>query len=162
VQWLPVFVSEAACKIVTDGLAFSHANKGLRINAYVIMPTHMHAIVFEENYDSKRLASILDEFRRYTGHALSDHCAAHAPAVFTDALRNEAGADRARRFWQPSRHAEALISERFWQQKFDYLHANPCRKGLVLYPDDWRFSSARYYVSGKDECADVPVTPLAW
>src|SRR5262249_7242391 len=46
VDWLPIFVSEAACKIVTESLNFCHRQKGLRINAYVIMPTHMHAIVF--------------------------------------------------------------------------------------------------------------------
>ena len=41
VDWLPIFVSEAACKIVTESLNFCHRQKGLRINAYVIMPTHM-------------------------------------------------------------------------------------------------------------------------
>ena len=38
VDWLPIFVSEAACKIVTESLNFCHRQKGLRINAYVIMP----------------------------------------------------------------------------------------------------------------------------
>jgi hypothetical protein len=40
VEWLPVFVSERAFKIVTESLNFCHRKKGLRINAYVIMPTH--------------------------------------------------------------------------------------------------------------------------
>src|SRR5438876_12146868 len=46
VDWLPIFVSEAACNIVTESLNFCHRQKGLRINAYVIMPTHWHAILF--------------------------------------------------------------------------------------------------------------------
>src|SRR6476646_9487484 len=41
VDWLPIFVSEAACKIVTESFNFCHRRKGLRINAYVIMPTHL-------------------------------------------------------------------------------------------------------------------------
>jgi hypothetical protein len=42
VEWLPVFIDEAACKIVTDSLNFSAQSKYLAINGYVIMPTHLH------------------------------------------------------------------------------------------------------------------------
>lgn len=43
VEWLPIVISEAACKIVTDSLDFCHQKKNLRTNAFVIMPTHMLA-----------------------------------------------------------------------------------------------------------------------
>jgi hypothetical protein len=33
-NWLPVFVSNAACQIITDSLDFCHERKGLRVNAY--------------------------------------------------------------------------------------------------------------------------------
>ena len=46
VDWLPVFVSERRWRILTDSLNFCHERKGLRVNAYVIMPTHFHGIVF--------------------------------------------------------------------------------------------------------------------
>jgi putative transposase len=39
VEWLPIFVSQAACKIVVDSLNYCHRHKGLRTNAFVIMPT---------------------------------------------------------------------------------------------------------------------------
>ena len=41
VDWLPFFVSEGVCKIVAESLNHCHRQKGLRINAYVSMPTHM-------------------------------------------------------------------------------------------------------------------------
>ncbi|GMW02129.1 MAG: hypothetical protein AMXMBFR84_32650 [Candidatus Hydrogenedentota bacterium] len=47
--------------------------------------------------------------------------------------------------------------EYFLRQKRDYLHDNPRRKGLVLYAEHWRFSSARYYIEGKDDYADVVI-----
>ena len=31
------------------------------------------------------------------------------------------------------------------QQKIDYIHYNPVRKGYVDKPEDWRYSSARDY-----------------
>ena len=129
VEWLPVFVSETACKIVTDSLTFCHRAKHLRINAYVIMPTHLHLIVFDAEGDSERLVRTLHDFRKFTGRQLSDYCTHHGPPRFLETLRDQAIADRERRFWQPSRHPEAIQAEGFWRQKLDYLHDNPCRKG---------------------------------
>jgi hypothetical protein len=79
-DWLPVFVSEAGCKIIVDSLNYCHRHKGLRTNAYVL----------------------------------------------------------------------------------DYLHANPCRKGLVNQPEYWRFSSAGYWLSGGTIASEVLLTPIHW
>jgi hypothetical protein len=38
VDWLPVFVSEQSCRIITDSLNFCYEKKGLRVNAFVIRP----------------------------------------------------------------------------------------------------------------------------
>jgi REP element-mobilizing transposase RayT len=56
VEWLPVFVSQASCKIVTDSLTYCQREKHLRVRAYVIMPTHMHLIVFDADLDTERSA----------------------------------------------------------------------------------------------------------
>jgi REP element-mobilizing transposase RayT len=162
VEWLPVFVSSKTCRIITDSLSFCHREKQLRINAYVIMPTHLHLIVFDAAFDNGRLETTLAELRRYTGRQLSDYCIQHGPACFLETLQDEAGTDRERRFWQPSRHPVAIVSERFWMQKLDYLHDNPRRKGLVERPEYWRFSSAAWYLSDGGAVCDVPLSRLEW
>jgi REP element-mobilizing transposase RayT len=162
VDWLPIFVTEKTCRTITDSLTFCHRQKHLGINAYVIMPTHMHLIAFDRDFDNKRLEQTLSDFRKFTGRQLSDLCGTHFPACFAAVLRENAAEDRARRLWQPSRHPEAIQTERFWQQKVDYLHDNPCRKGLVRQPDHWRFSSAVFYVSDGRIACDVPITQAAW
>jgi putative transposase len=65
VDWLPVFVGEASCRIVTDSLTFCHHHKHLRINAYVIMPTHVHTVVFDAAFDSERLRRTLADLRKF-------------------------------------------------------------------------------------------------
>jgi putative transposase len=160
VEWLPVFVSEAACQIVVDSFNFCHAKKNLRINAYVIMPTHLHAIVFDENWDAGRLEQTLVDMRKFTGRKLIGHCAEHGPRCFRNIFEEAAGDDRQHRFWQPTKHPEAIQSEGFWRQKLDYLHLNPCRKGLVRRAADWRFSSASHFVSDWVEPSDVVISPL--
>jgi REP element-mobilizing transposase RayT len=162
VEWLPIFISEATCNIVTASLSFCHQHKCLRINAFVIMPTHLHLIVFDADFETERLTRTLADLRKFTGRQLSDVCKGRSPRCFEDVLREKATADRERRLWQPSRHAEAIQTEAFWQQKLNYLHDNPCRKGLVRRPEHWRFSSAAWYVSEGKESVDVPLTPIAW
>lgn len=160
VEWLPVFVSEATFRIVTDSLNFCHERKGLRTNAFVIMPTHLHAIVFDANWNAESLQRALTDFRKFTGRQLLDHCARHMPACFSQVFEKHAGGDRERKLWQSSRHPEAILTEDFWSQKLDYLHDNPRRKGLVVRAADWRFSSARWHLSDGQEETDVKLSKL--
>jgi hypothetical protein len=40
----------------------------------------------------------------------------------------------------------------------DYIHENPVRKGFVRLPEQWRYSSAGYWLYG--EVGDVPIVPV--
>ncbi len=162
VDWLPIFVSEATCRIVTNSLNFCRERKGLCINAYVIMPTHFHAIVFDRNWNAELLQATLTEFRKFTGRSLCDFFESRMPRCFAETFRRTSPADRERRFWQPSTHPEAIQSEKFWRQKFDYIHENPVRKGLVRRAAEWRYSSAAYYFSDGDLLGDVAISPIDW
>ena len=117
VDWLPVFVSAEACQIVTESLLYCHQHKGLRVNAYVIMPTHMHGIFFHESFTAKALELTLTDFRKFTGRRAADFSAKHLPRAFSQVFEEKSGADRERRFWQPSRHPVQLETEAFWRAK---------------------------------------------
>ncbi len=52
-------------------------------------------------------------------------------------------------FWRQDNHPEELISNKFKDQKLDYIHNNPVEAGLVDIPEDYRYSSARDYAGGK-------------
>lgn len=136
VEWLPIFIDEISCKIITDSFNYCISNKHLAVNAYVIMPTHLHAIVFDVDFNQERLKHSLDDMRKFSGRQLLDHCAAHFPESFTEVFRQHAGEDRQRRFWQPTQHPVGIYSKGVWKEKVNYLHLNPCRKGLVLRPED--------------------------
>jgi putative transposase len=160
VEWLPVFIDGHACKIITDSLDFCVRNKCLRVNAYVIMPTHLHAILFDADFQAERLKHTLDDMRKFTSRQLLDYSVTYLPKCFMETFHESAGKDRERRFWQPTRHPVGITSEGFWKQKMDYLHDNPCRKGLVLASEDWRFSSARYWAARQEN--DVQLSDVGW
>src|SRR5574339_611922 len=75
VEWLPVFIDETACKVVTDSFNYCIRNKFLGVNAYVIMPTHLHAILFDIQFNSERLKHTLDDMGKFTGRLLVAHAA---------------------------------------------------------------------------------------
>jgi REP-associated tyrosine transposase len=98
--------------------------------------------------------------RKFTGRQLLEYADRHLPKSFSEEFHRHAGRDRQRRFWQPTQHPAGIFSEAFWKQKLDYLHYNPCRKGLVRNPEDWRFSSARFWLTG--ERGDVQLSDVGW
>jgi putative transposase len=161
VERLPVFIPEATCKIVTASFNLCAQNKYLRIQSYVIMPTHLHAILFDQEFNSERLKHTLDDLRKFTGKQLADHCMEHMPNCFTETFQRHAGDDRQRRFWQPTQHPEGILTEEFWKQKMGYLYWNPCRAGLVRVPEDWRFSSASFWLTGKKD-NDMNLVETEW
>jgi REP element-mobilizing transposase RayT len=160
VDWLPIFVDEEPCKVVTDSLNYCRKQKHLRTNAFVIMPTHLHAIVFDSESDSERLNRTLADMRKNTGQQLSRYCLSNMPSCFGRTLRRAAGKDRQHRLWQGGIHAEAIYTRPFYQEKLDYIHANPVRKGLVRDAHQWRFSSAEYWLNGGE--SDIILTAVEW
>ncbi|TDA66208.1 MAG: hypothetical protein D9V45_04535 [Chloroflexi bacterium] len=160
VDWLPVFVDETPITTLIDSLKYCIAHKNLRVNAYVIMPNHFHAIVFDAAFDPLNLKRALTGFRKFSGRQLSDYVGFRYSSAISSVLKNDELKDRERRFWQSGWHAEGIYSESFLEQKVNYLHWNPCRKGLVRSPQDWRYSSAAYWLDGKQ--VDLPLSEIEW
>jgi hypothetical protein len=46
-------------------------------------------------------------------------------------------------------------SERKFVEKLRYIHRNPVKRGLVLRPEDWLWSSFRHYATGETGVAEI-------
>lgn len=90
VYWLPVFVSAEPCLICTESLNYCYQHKGLRINAFVIMLTHTHLIVFDAEFDNERLNKTITAMRQYTGRQLANYCHEKMPAIYGQVLVHHA------------------------------------------------------------------------
>lgn len=62
-------------------------------------------------------------------------------------------------FWTNNNHAELIYSQKFIEQKVNYIHYNPVKNGLVEKPEDYLYSSARNYAD-KDALLDVIILNL--
>ena len=61
--------------------------------------------------------------------------------------------------WTHENHAELICSQKFIEQKVDYIHDNPVRAGIVSKPEDYLYSSARNY-AGMESILDIEEVDL--
>ncbi|HEY5370002.1 MAG TPA: hypothetical protein VIJ75_13550 [Hanamia sp.] len=53
--------------------------------------------------------------------------------------------DREYQIWKREPLSIELISEELFKQKLEYIHYNPVKAGLCEKPEDYHYSSARFY-----------------
>ena len=160
VEWLPVFIDEVYCNIVIDSLKFMRGKKGVQLNAFVIMPTHLHLTVWPD--EKVNLSNAMRDFKRFTSQAISTQLEKDGRELFLRVLgKNAPGrAGSEYRVWQEGFHPEAIYSGKFARQKLDYIHNNPVRKGLVDSPAHWRYSSARNYELNDHSVMEVDILDI--
>jgi putative transposase len=117
-------------------------------SGYVVMPDHVHAIVWFGIAGS--LSPFMKSWKQTASLRLKRVLRGVAP-------RYSARIPPADPFWQPKYYPFNLFTARKASEKLDYMHMNPVRAGLVARSGDWRWSSAAYYESG----ADVGI-PIEW
>ena len=148
VGWRYVFTSPEFFEAIIESFKYCRQEKGLRIHGYVIMPNHVHSIV---SSGESNLSEILRDYKRYTSRRISSllHDAGNRKlAQYFSIAADFARKGNEYKVWQSGSHAEAIVSDKFFCQKLEYIHQNPVRKGFVARPEDWLYSSARNYILG--------------
>jgi putative transposase len=153
VRWYPVFVSGPYLKIIADSLDHLRKNRGLLLHAYVVMPTHVHAIVTAMGDD---LSAIVRDFKRFTARMIERQSAEDGNKLLSWLFVNSAKDSRAQsKVWQDEFHPEAVYSKEFFLQKADYIHGNPVRKGLVRDPGQYYYSSFGAFDGGEMDPLEI-------
>jgi len=141
-HWIPVFTRPATVDIILDSLRFL-MTEGLQIHAYVILENHLHLVVQSEQLDND-----LARLKSYTARQLITYLNQHHVNIILEQLafyKKGHKDDRAYQFWQEGVHPEMIQGEAMMQQKIDYIHQNPVKRGYVDHAMHWRYSSARDY-----------------
>jgi putative transposase len=104
----------------------------LRVYGYVGMPEHVHLLVSEPARPSSSLATVIQ-------------------ALKLSVVRRARHADGTpvTRLWQRRYYDHNVRHYKSFMEKLRYIHNNPVKRGLVQGPPDWRWSSARHYLTGE-------------
>jgi REP-associated tyrosine transposase len=104
---------------------------------YVVMPEHIHLLIGEP--DDGSVAVIMQVLKQ----RVARRCLARARSRSSEETAPPT-------FWLPRFYDFNVFSQKKTIEKLDYMHWNPVRRGLVGSPEQWQWSSYRYYALGQD------------
>ena len=148
VEWVDVFSRKEYRDIIIENLAFCQKKKGLEIYAYVIMSNHLHILA---KSGKGGMSKFIHDFKSYTAKQILIRIeeGAESRKEWMLQLFKKAASKHKRnseyQFWTHENHAEHIFSNKFIDQKLNYIHQNPVRSGIVVKSEDYLYSSARNY-----------------
>lgn len=164
VRWVDIFTRESYRKIIVQNLEYCQLHKGLEIYAWVLMSNHLHALV---RSGTDNLSGTLRDFKSFTSKKIIEEIALSTESrkdwmlnLFKDAA-NEHQRNSHHQFWTHENHAELIYSNKFIEQKLNYIHQNPVKAGIVSKPEDYVYSSAKNY-AGEKGLISVIELPKLW
>jgi len=143
IEWLDIFTKEFYFQAIINSFKYCQAHKGLLLYEYVIMTNHIHLI--SQAKESYKLSQIISDFKKHTTREIYKLLFKDRRKYIINILNNSYYKKQgySHQVWQRENFPELIESEKFLEQKVNYIHINPVRKGYVIKPEDWKYSSTR-------------------
>ena len=120
------------------------ARYGFIVVGYVVMPEHIHLLISEpERGTPSTVMQVLKQ--RFARQVLGEWRRRGKPEQ--GSLWQEAFAEG--HIWQKRFYDFVVRSEAKKMEKLRYMHHNPVKRRLVLEPEQWNWSSSRWYAYGE-------------
>ena len=146
-EWKQLLLQDQYKEIIIESLKFLVADKRIELNGFVIMSNHIHLIwqalpgfTPEDNQAS---------FMKYTAQQMKKMLTIDDPVFLEEFKVNKY--DRTYQIWKREPLGTELFTPSVLLQKLEYIHNNPVRAGLCTYPEEYHYSSAKFYEKGIDD-----------
>ena len=146
-EWKHLLKQDRYKDIIVDSLRFLVADGRIELNAFVIMNNHIHLIW--QPLGDWTPEKIQHSLLSFTAHKFKNHLQENHEQ-FLQQFKVDAK-DRKYQFWERNPLGIDLVNEQMFLQKFNYIYRNPVVKGLCLLPEDYYYSSAKFYELGIDD-----------
>jgi len=140
--------AERTCQWLADEVNRARQELDFALLAYVFMPEHVHLLVLPKQaiYEVR---DILTAIKEPVARKAIEHLSEHSPA-WLQCITVKSGSRQRRRFWQPGGGFDNNATDpAVILRMIEYIHGNPVRRGLVIQPEDWKWSSAGW-IDGKN------------
>ena len=135
-------IKDRTRKWLVESIAIAMETHRVDLWAYVIMPEHVHLVVFprEEQYD---IGAILKSIKQPVAKRAVNFVRDEAPEFARHMEERRPNGDRSLRFWQRGGgYDRNLYSDGEVWEKIQYIHGNPVKRGLVGTEIEFLWSSA--------------------
>jgi REP element-mobilizing transposase RayT len=160
-KWIPLFAKTRLYDFIYEW--FNRvANSGVKVLGYVIMPNHMHLLIYIPVID-KKLNQIIGEAKRFMAYEIIKRLKQNEDSktlnLLSHSLSNKLSeSGQKHRVFYPSFDARICETKEEIEQLLDYIHFNPVsgKWNLVDEYTSYPHSSAAFY-----ELEEKSVVPLA-
>ena len=121
--------------------------KWIELNVFCIMSNHIH-LIWQIQAGHERDA-IQRNFLKFVSQTIQCDLKKHHPKVLERFYVN--AKDRKYQFWKRNPPSIDLWTKEVFIQKMEYVHNNPVTADLCHQPEDYKYSSTKFYESGIDE-----------
>ena len=143
-EWKPVLRDDGYKEVIIESMRFLVREKRVFIYAFVIMENHFH-LIWQMRGDNER-ADVQRDFLKYTAQQILIRLRNKKSELLDELLVN--AKDRKYQLWKRNSLSVPIWSPGVVDQKLDYIHLNPVRAGICTNPEDYKYSSARFYICG--------------
>jgi putative transposase len=140
-EWKHVLKEDALKDIVTESLTYLTNSKRIRVYGFVIMSNHFHLIW--QSIGENKSREVQRDFLKYTSQQILKILQREKSDLLIELLVN--AKDRKYQVWERNSLAIPLWSSYVFRQKLNYIHQNPVKAKLCRFPEEYEYSSARFY-----------------
>ena len=130
-----------------ESLNFLVKDKRIWLYGYVIMQNHIH--ILWRKQDAWIYKSIQQQFLKFTAQKIKFNLQENFPSELQKYRSTQS--DRAYHFWERRPYKATVFNRNVCEQKLDYIHYNPVKAGLCTLPEEYPYSSAKYYLSNAND-----------
>lgn len=146
-EWEPLLKPDKYKDILIESLRFLVKNNRVIVYGFILMQNHLH-LVWQLRPGHKR-ENVQRDFLKFTAQTIKEDLQRHHPKVLEQFRVN--AKDRMYQFWERNPLSVDLYTDKTVRQKLTYIHQNPVRAKLCRWPEEYGYSSAMFYHSGKDD-----------
>lgn len=152
-KWISLFEITQSYDIVYHWLKMINGKYGIKTFAFVIMPNHVHLLLYLEK-DGINLNQVISNGKRFMAYELVKRLEMENSSLITVLADSCSGKEKIKgqkhKIFEPSFDAKAILNLYFLNQKINYIHGNPVKGKWNLCNEyiEYVHSSAAFYENG--------------
>ncbi len=146
-EWKHILKEDNYKDIITDSLAFLVKTDRIKVHAFVIMSNHLH-LIWQIQKGNKR-EEVQRDFLKFTSQQLLKRLRYENANLLQELVVNLK--DRKYQVWQRNSLSIELRSKNVYNQKLNYIHNNPVKAGMCILEEEYKYSSAKFYLKNEKD-----------
>ena len=134
-------------QILIDSLKFMVMENRIWLYGFVIMPNHIHLLWRRQDAWIERSTEQI--FLKFTAQQIKFRILYNYPDELLSYQSTQR--DRKYQFWERRPYKATMYNRKIACQKLNYMHYNPVKARLCEVPENYWFSSYRYYELNQDD-----------